>query len=1040
MKNLVFLILIAFSFVGNSQVKVNFGSINGNVGDTVSVTVNIDNFTKISSFQYSVTYDSLVLQYVGWGDRHPTISNVSVQDFDMWRNTRLINGQLAVSWNNDAGKSNTIPANESVFSLKFKLIGKQCDSSFVKLDNKPTPIEFIDENDNPLSFNSVGGIGKVKINGPGCAGGTGGGPSTDVTLIASIESGPQNGITYISISVKNFKNMESGQGTLTWDPAIGEYAGSDSTFVSRFDFAFNGLTNKNGVSYIFNNNNTTGVTLPDNYVIFKIGIKGVGPINSSTAITFGNTPVVLELSDHDSNIIPGKYESGKFTIVGSVQETLKLYYRDTFANEGGELCVPILVDGFTCMESFQFALRFDTTLLKFKAINDPKITPFGNSNVNVVGNNLNIIWDNSTAPRQTLATGTHMFLVCFDVIGKCTVNTKLSFLPLQSALEFSNCNGMLAINKVEGNIEIRCGVAPTTCVIDSAVGITCNGVCDGRAGVTLGGGSGVGFTYEWIRINPAPTGVVSTVQDPTGLCPGEYRLRFRDVGNANAQSQCPLVTIKDVEPITCTASVMDVSGVGKSDGKIELTVSGGTPGYKYEWFRVTNPNLKIGVTNILANLAVGSYFVIVTDSKGCTKRDTFKISPFIDTINITGIRMVDSIKCFGECTGALQVDISGGIIPFNYNWSGPSGTVTTNPARNLCAGLWKVTVIDGKGETDTMSFVLNQPTTIVIQQNGKKPEVIVTGGTSPYTIAWKNAQNQIVGTGTNPTLVDGAYTVCVTDRNNCTQNIEILVMNGSTGNQDTVKVTLAIDPKSNGSAISCKGSCDGRIIASASGGTAPYIYKWSHNNNLNSSIATDLCPGKTYTVTVTDNKGNTAISSGLTISDITGLSVSVRRVSCASDNATSDGSYEAVVSGGTKPYTYKWCNAETGNIATALASGSCSITVTDNNGCTSVEQFTVCIQGTNNANCYSGRLAISPNDDGYNDYLEIACVGDVDNVLYIYNRWGKQVYTAVNYLNTWNAKDQEGNELNEGTYMWVLLVKEPGKNDVYHKGTVTVVR
>lgn len=158
-------------------------------------------------------------------------------------------------------------------------------------------------------------------------------------------------------------------------------------------------------------------------------------------------------------------------------------------------------------------------------------------------------------------------------------------------------------------------------------------------------------------------------------------------------------------------------------------------------------------------------------------------------------------------------------------------------------------------ETDTMSFVLNQPTTIVIQQNGKKPEVIVTGGTSPYTIAWKNAQNQIVGTGTNPTLADGAYTVCVTDRNNCTQNIEILVMNGSTGNQDTVKVTLAIDPKSNGSAISCKGSCDGRIIASASGGTAPYNYKWSHNNNLNSSIATDLCPGKTYTVTVTDNKG-----------------------------------------------------------------------------------------------------------------------------------------------------------------------------------------
>lgn len=1035
MKKLFFLFLIGFAISGNSQVKVNFGSNSGNVGDTVSVNITIDNFTQLTGFQYNVSYDSLVVQYVGWTDRNSKINNISVQDYGNGTNSIYKNGQLGVQWFIDFQGTLTIPNNETILSLRFKLIGKQCDSSFIKFETKPSKVEFLDANGDETSFNPTGGIGKVKINGPGCiSGGGGGGGSTDVTLIASEETGPKNAVTKIKVSVKNFKNIASAQGTIKWDPTVAKY--EYATAVGIRGIMFQPLSDSSGMRYLWDIDSTAGKTLADNSVIFEIGLRGVGAVGSMTPVTFANSPTGQEITDYDRNILNGIYQNGKYTITAGTVETLKLYYRDTFANENSELCIPILVDGFDCMESFQFAIKYDSTLLRFSRIDNTAIVPFGAGRVNIAKDSIRIVWDKDNQPFQSRPNGSHIFNICFNVVGKCTVDTKLSIVGLPGGLiEFTNCRGELAFTKAEPNIQIRCGVAPVVCRIDSTIGITCNGVCDGRAGVTLSGGSGGPFTYEWLRISPPPSGVVSTVQDPIGLCAGDYRLRYRDVNNGNLQGQCPLITIDDVTPIICSAKITHVSTQGGSDGKIDVTVTGGTPNYTYMWTRL-NSTVVLPTTEDLSNRTPGTYILKVTDSKGCMKLDTFKIDPFTPPTSVAIVE-VDSIKCFGECNGTLNANGTGPI-PYTFKWNGPSGMITTNPARNLCAGSYTVTITDGNGNTATSSYILTQPSAINIQQvSMTTSEVTVTGGSPPYQISWKNAQGQVVGTGSAPNLPVGTYNVMVADRNNCMQNIEIIVK--PTGTVDTLKVRLAIDPKQNGGAISCKGSCDGKIIATATGGKSPYNYKWSHNANLNSTIASDLCPG-TYRVTITDNAGTTAVSSNLVISDIAGISISVKRITCTSDNTTSDGSYEAIATGGTKPYTYRWCSGEITATATGLPSGACNVVVTDQNGCTSSESFTVCITGSPDINCYTGRLTISPNRDGYNDFLEISCVKDVENVLYIYNRWGKQVFTAINYLNTWDAVDQEGKELNEGTYMWVLLVREPGKNDQYKKGTVTVVR
>ena len=97
-----------------------------------------------------------------------------------------------------------------------------------------------------------------------------------------------------------------------------------------------------------------------------------------------------------------------------------------------------------------------------------------------------------------------------------------------------------------------------------------------------------------------------------------------------------------------------------------------------------------------------------------------------------------------------------------------------------------------------------------------------------------------------------------------------------------------------------------------------------------------------------------------------------------------------------------------------------------NNTSTSIKE----IQGLNVPNIFT------PNGDGVNDVFEIPGLADYpNNEITIFNRWGNSVYHKQGYLNDWT-----GNGLNEGTYFYVIQIKDAsGKADVY-KGYITLLR
>ena len=83
--------------------------------------------------------------------------------------------------------------------------------------------------------------------------------------------------------------------------------------------------------------------------------------------------------------------------------------------------------------------------------------------------------------------------------------------------------------------------------------------------------------------------------------------------------------------------------------------------------------------------------------------------------------------------------------------------------------------------------------------------------------------------------------------------------------------------------------------------------------------------------------------------------------------------------------------------------------------------------------------AITPNGDGKNDALRIDGIDQYpNNELIIFNRWGDILYKAKPYHNDWQGTNQNGSDLPEGTYYYVLRLNvNDGK---ILKGNMTILR
>jgi len=290
-------------------------------------------------------------------------------------------------------------------------------------------------------------------------------------------------------------------------------------------------------------------------------------------------------------------------------------------------------------------------------------------------------------------------------------------------------------------------------VVDDVENVSCFGGANGVISISVSGGTAP-YSFEWSN--------AATTEDLTNLTAGTY------TGTITDYNGCELVagpiTVTEPTAITVTPDlVTNVSCFGLTNGKIEITVAGGTSPYSFAWSNG-------GTSEDLSNIGAGSYSGTITDANGCE----LVAGPVVVTEPTALSLVVDNstnVSCNGGSNGAIAISVSGGTPAYSYVWSNGS---TSEDLTGLSAGSFSGTITDANGCTISGGpVVITEPTALTAAvsttnefQGGAAGTSTLTvgGGTAPYTYLWSNAATTQNLSG----LVAGTYTVTVTDANGCT--------------------------------------------------------------------------------------------------------------------------------------------------------------------------------------------------------------------------------------------------------------------------------
>ncbi|MBK8923812.1 MAG: DUF5011 domain-containing protein [Saprospirales bacterium] len=364
------------------------------------------------------------------------------------------------------------------------------------------------------------------------------------------------------------------------------------------------------------------------------------------------------------------------------------------------------------------------------------------------------------APATTIAE--FLALTGASASDICTAQANLTVSSTTGPLVGTECNGTIARQYM---ITDECGntttVTQTFTVTDNTAPI-----------LTPNGGDPIQLCKDVAYADPGVTAMDNCSGDVTGTVtvmgsvdittPGSYVVTYTATDDCGNTATVTRTFVVNPNP-TVTGVITNVSCHGGSNGAIDITAAGGTPGYSYNW---DGPSVAIANED-QTGLPAGTFLVTVTDSKGCTVTEAFGITePTELEASISG---QTNVLCNGASTGAASVSASGGTPGYSYDWTGAPAGDGTASVTGLAAGTYTVTVTDSKSCTATASVTITQPTKLIASvvsvthescagANDGAGTVTGIGGTTPYAYAWGDPSIPAFTAG----AAEGTWTVTVT--------------------------------------------------------------------------------------------------------------------------------------------------------------------------------------------------------------------------------------------------------------------------------------
>lgn len=539
-----------------------------------------------------------------------------------------------------------------------------------------------------------------------------------------------------------------------------------------------------------------------------------------------------------------------------------------------------------------------------------------NGSVNVTpqpAGSYTFLWNdgNTQQNRTGLAAGSYTVTVTTVGNTTCTWDTTIA-LNSNSTLSATLTNPVNPTCNTGGQITagVSGGTAPYTVVIDTgnAPNITLN--LPAAAQQTL---------------TNLPAGTVDiTVTDAQGC-----------TASATATLAPPNTTLQAVlnNPVNPTCA--------GNDGQITAGVSGGTAPYTVTIDTGGTPftiNLPFAITQALTNLPAGTVDITVTDAQGCSSSATATLTAPVNCCTHTASAVLTQPAC-GASDGAIDLTVANGSGNYTYQWGANANNATTEDVSTLGAGIYSVTITDNGFANcfiDT-TFSLSNANAPVINSvnvtdetcagNDGTATVNASGGTGNLTYNWSNGGTSSSITG----VAAGAYNFTVTDANNCqATGVANVPLNCVTCNLQT---SAAVVPPA------CGQTTGSVTVSITTAGTTPYTYSIDGTNYQASNTFTGVTAGNysVYTIDGAQCTDTVAVVMPQGGSNLT-VNVNITNITCFGG---ADGEAEAISANGSAPFSYQWNDGQTTAVISPLATGTYSVTVTDNTGCSGTANGTV---------------------------------------------------------------------------------------------------
>ncbi len=424
------------------------------------------------------------------------------------------------------------------------------------------------------------------------------------------------------------------------------------------------------------------------------------------------------------------------------------------------------------------------------------------------------------------------------------------------------------------------------------------------------------------------------------LGPGTYQIAVRESTGCIADGG----TITINAPYAIHIYDIQVNNVetcyGDSTGSLKIIAGGGHTPLSYS----IDEGNTFQNDNYFPNLPADTYRFIIQDSQGCLDTSEYVTITQPTQVVINSISHTDVSGCYGDHTGTISIEASGGTGNLQYSIDNGYYFQDTGYFNNLAAGTYNILVRDQNNcQASGGSITISQPSKVVLDSVKKQDvsdcygnangsiTIYAHGGTPPmhYSI---DSGNTFQNSNVFSPLDVGTYYPYVKDDHGCSDTAQPITI--------TQPSELQITNINKYDINTCYGDSTGKIQIFAQNGTPPYRYSIDGGVHFQENYTFDSLKAGTYYTVVKDYNNCEAYGDTITLNQPPQIIIDSIASSDASCHGQNDGTIYVHAYGGTGEIKYSIDGGNSfpfnnGQI-TSQGAGIYPIAVIDQNHCKAI--------------------------------------------------------------------------------------------------------